>query len=702
MAPQRLRFARASDIAKRWLVPDDGLLGSMLTAVIDDDRDALSAVREKAERLSKLSEINGEIDRMDRKYRTSSGKPLQGSGRQDLVHVVERAAGLAKEWCLAVDGARRGDRSDANRAAKEISSLRQSMLTRHDAVLTELDQLAKRPGTFVAAAAWAARSSMEELFALLSGDTRATLSGSGADPELVLDVELLKVCDTVEERPTLDRLLTAVDRSWDEALRERLDHDAFTAARTILELADQRGLPGPGSVDFEPQTAHLIAERETTRRVALRADHDELVAEMHRAQADGAVTDDQDLRLQELLADARTRLDNTDQRDLTDVRRALARVRGDLPKHRREAADRIRARLDALDLTEGERAQVLRHLDTGGLATAADLVYFLEIGEPVPEIEAGESHLTEFFPVVPDGLPKGIDHELVELVRSGGKHPTVPVLDYGNLSSEEAALAADALNEWRELGAAEPKDRPNISARRKLLPALKLLGYDAKSAPSLDELSPHRREYRFFEVTGVEVNGRAKVPAFGSQIKEQGGTFRVLMLWGRPPAEIVISRASQDPSETSLLVLYFGTLGREARAELAAGSDRLQPLLVVDDAALAYLAARGNRQVGTATQILLPFSGVNPYIREKRGRIGGEMFYGRDAERKSILDPRGTQVIFGGRGLGKSALLSDAGERFTDQRPGFHQSVYVNLDQENIGKEVPSDRRPSGVSWTGN
>ncbi|MFF8393106.1 hypothetical protein [Streptomyces sp. NPDC016172] len=82
----------------------------------------------------------------------------------------------------------------------------------------------------------------------------------------------------------------------------------------------------------------------------------------------------------------------------------------------------------------------------------------------------------------------------------------------------------------------------------------------------------------------------------------------------------------------------------------------------------------------------MPFSGVNPYIREKRGRIGREMFYGRDAERQSILDPRGTQVIFGGRGLGKSALLSDAGERFMEQRSGFHQYVYLNLDQENIGK----------------
>ncbi|WP_327154403.1 hypothetical protein [Streptomyces tubercidicus] len=685
-APQRLRFARATEIAKRWLAPDDGLLGSMLTAVLNNDRDALPAVREKAERLSKPSEINSEIDRMDREYRPSSGKPLQGSGRRDLVHIVERAVGLAKEWCLVADRARRGGRSEGNRAAKEISSLRQSMLARRDAVLTELERPAGRSGTAATAAAWAARSAMEELFALLSGGTGTVPPGSGADPELVLDAELLKVCDTAAEQPSLDGLLTAADRGWDEALRERLDRDAFTAARTMVELAARGALPASEGEAFGPQRLAEIEELETTRRTALRVEHDELVTELHRAQADGAVTDDQDLRLQELLADGRTHLDDTGHHDLIDVRRALETVRADLPMHRQEAADRIRARLDALDLPADERAQVLRHLDTGGLATAADLVYFLEIGEPVPEIEAGESHLTEFFPVVPEGLPKGIDHELVAMVRSGGKHPTVPVLDYGNLSSDEAALAADALNDWRELGATEAKDRPKAPAGRKLLPALKLLGYDAESARSLEELSPHRREYRFFEASGVEVNGRAKVPAFGSQIKEQGGNLRVLMLWGRPPAEVVMSLASRDTSETSLLVVYFGTLGREARAELAAGSDRLQPLLVVDDAALAYLAARGNRQASTATQTLLPFSGVNPYIREKRGRIGGEMFYGRDAERKSILDPRGTQVIFGGRGLGKSALLSDAGERFMDQRPGFHQSVYLNLDQENIGK----------------
>ncbi|MEV7503785.1 hypothetical protein [Streptomyces sp. NPDC093018] len=684
LAPQRLRFARATEIAKRWLAPEDGMLGALLMTVVNDHRDAVPRTREQAERLSKLGEINNEIDRMDRKYRSSSGKPLQGSGRQDLVHAVERVVALVKEWCLAVDGMRRGDRSDGNRAVKEISSLRQSLLDGREAVLDRLEQLARCSGAIAAATAWAARASMEELYALLAGDTTTARVGGSLSPELVLDVELLKVCDTRAERPPLDRLLTAVDRSWTEALAERLAHDAFTAARDIVELAGRGALPAVHAGEFAPPTAAEIAERETRRRAQLRADHGGLVAELHRAQADAAVADDQDLRLQELLADALDRLDGADAHDLMDVRRALDTVRRELPAFRQQAADRVRARLDALDLTAKDRAQALRHLDAGRLATAADLVYFLEIGEDVPEIEPGESHLTEFFPAVPDGLPQGIDRELVEIVRSGGKHPVVPVLDYGTLSSDEATLVADVLDIWRELGATEPKDRHNIPVRRQLPPILKLLGYDGHV--KVDERSPRRREYRWVEATEVLVNGRAKAPAFGSQIREQGSTLRVLMVWGRPSAKIVMSLAQRDTSGASLLVVYFGTLNREARNELAVGSDRLQPLLVVDDAALAYLAARGNRQVSTATQTLLPFSGVNPYIREKRGRIGGEMFYGRDAERRSILDPHGTQVIFGGRGLGKSALLSDAGEEFERQRPGYHRAVYINLDQENIGK----------------
>ncbi|MFF7333662.1 hypothetical protein [Streptomyces sp. NPDC008150] len=687
LAPQRLRFARATEIAKRWLAPEGGMLGSLLTTVVNDDRAAVQHVREQAERLSKLAEVNNEIDRMDRKYRSPSGKPLQGAGRQDLVHLVERVVGLAKEWCLVVDGTHRGDRSDRNRAVKEISALRQSLLEGRHSVLSELDEIARRSEGLAAATGWAARASMEELFALLTGDAAPMRLGGSLVPETVLDAELLKVRDTEHDQLSLDDLLTAVEKTWQDAVTERRAHDAFTAVRTIIELAERGVLPASRAGEFQPPALAEIEEQEAGRRAKLGKEHKELVTDLHRAQADGAVTDDQDLRLQELLADAHARLEGTDTHDLVAVRRGLDTVRSSLPAFREEAADRIRARLDVLETTADQRAQVVRRLETNDLATAADLVYFLEIGEDVPEIENGESHLAEFFPAVSDGLRGGIDRNLVDLVRSCGTHPAIPVLDYSALSTDEAALAADALDEWRLMGATEPKDRLHVAYTRRVPPLLKLLGYDAKSARQLDDRSQHRREYRLFEATDVAINGRAKAPAFGSQILEQGGNLRVMMVWGRPPAKVVMSWAERDTSGTGLVVLYFGTLSREARVELAVGSGRLsQPLLVVDDAALAYLAAHGNRQISIATQTLLPFSGVNPYIREKRGRIGGEMFYGRDAERKSILDPRGTQVIFGGRGLGKSALLADAGDKFMEQRPGYYLSVYVNLDQENIGK----------------
>ncbi|WP_245790939.1 hypothetical protein [Streptomyces monashensis] len=82
---------------------------------------------------------------------------------------MERAVGLVKEWCPAVDGTRRGDRSDGNRAATEISPLRQFLLDGREAAPADPEQPARRSDAVSAATAWAARASMEDLFALLAG-----------------------------------------------------------------------------------------------------------------------------------------------------------------------------------------------------------------------------------------------------------------------------------------------------------------------------------------------------------------------------------------------------------------------------------------------------------------------------------------------------------------------------------------------------
>ncbi|GHF26614.1 hypothetical protein GCM10010218_04380 [Streptomyces mashuensis] len=681
LKPPRLRFNRATKIAARWLAAD-GLLGGMLRDIVAGRPGAGASAREAVERLGRLSEVQSEIDRLDREERGSSGRALQGSGRQDLVHLVERVVDHVKTWLDVTETLRRGETAENEWAVRAIAAMRQEVLALQAGALADLDAATGRSG-LPAAAAKAAREALVVLFHELDHGAAAHWPAPELDARVVIDAELLKVPVSGGGRPSLPDLLAAVDRTWDEALELQQGQDAFHAAHRILDLADWGVLPHAGAVCFGVERRSALEEIEGRRRVELAERHDQLVAELRRAQADGALSDDQDVKLQELLADACPTAEDGTPRVLSTVRHMLEEVERLLPRYRKEAADRLRARLAALpDITADERAQVLRHLDTGGFATAADLVYFLELGEPVPEIEADESHLGGFYPAVPAGLSEGVTTELIGLVRDRQKHPVLPALDYTHLSADEAARAADALARWKELADTAPKERQNRNVRTMLLPALQLLGYEAQRALPLHDL-PRSNEYRFVEVVDIEVNGRAWVPAFGTKLLEHGGRLRVLMLWGRPGARLLLSRVLKEPSRGSLLVAYFGTLGRETREELATLSDG--SLMVVDDAALAYLAAHGNRQVSVATEILLPFSGVNPYIKEKRGGIGREMFYGRDAERKSILDPDGTQIIFGGRGLGKSALLNDAGGRFAEQERGYHIPVYLDLNRYNIG-----------------
>ncbi|MFE1320901.1 hypothetical protein [Kitasatospora phosalacinea] len=683
LKPPRLRFNRATTMAKRWLAPD-GLLGAVLHALVEGEPEAESKARKAVDSLSRPADIRSEIDRMDRDLRGSSGRTLQGPGRQDLIHLVERVTDCAKSWIDVTEALRRGRTAETDWARQETADMWQALLAVREQALADLDAVRGRSSDPLAsAAAWAARESLGTLLGEIEQGPTRRRGLLGLDAQQQIDAELLKIPLAVDERPTVDALLMAMDRTWEQAVVLQEDCYVFGAAHRILDLAEQHSLPG-GPVSFPASRRTGLLDAEERRRAQLLAQHGELGAELRRAQADGALTDDQDLSLQELLAAALPHTDDGGKRELVLVRRTLDRVAELLPRYRNEAAGRLRSRLEALaEVSDEDRAQVLRHLETDGLATAADLVYFLELGEPVPEIVSGESHLSTFFPAVPNGLGRGITAELVHSVRERSRHPEIAALDYTRLSADEAERVAKALETWRAIGTAPPGGRR--SAERNLILPLNLLGYEAKDARR-DEKLPGTAEYRFVNVHGIEINGRAWAPAFGSKILEQAGRLRVLMIWGRPSAQLLLSRVAQEPSKESLLVAYFGTLGSEARTRLAAASTDIAPLMVVDDAALAYLAAHGSRQVSVATETLLPFSGVNPYLREKRGRIGREMFYGRDAERKRILDPDGTQIIFGGRGLGKSALLNDAGDRFAEQQPDYHQKLYLNLDQHNIGK----------------
>ncbi|MEU9762249.1 hypothetical protein [Streptomyces sp. NPDC047985] len=680
----RLRFQRASAMVQRWLAPT-GLLGSVLTAIVSGAPDAATRADELLENLARRTQVEAAIDEMDSALRGPGGRGLQGSGRNNVRHCLERVRDAVRQWHAVKRDLEAGRAEENVWAFQSVASLRLSLLGLRERVADDLAAAERSSAVLAKATAYVARDLFAEVFAGLDADGRPVETGSEPDVQQVMDAELHKARPGAPgEKPTVERLLEAVDRTWDDAIAYQLARDEFGLVRTITDLADLGVLPVAHTLTLSEERRAELTGTERERRAALAEKQGELAARLRRSQADEALTVEQDVSLQELLADAGKYLEHEGPDELAAVRRNLDRVEELLPRYRKEAADRLRARLDALtDVSADDRERVQRNLDTDSLATAAELVYFLELGEPVPEIRSEDSHLEAFFPAVPDALPGGVDAELIAAVRTRGRCRDHAVLDYAGLSEEAAERAAAAMELWSTL--ATTKDRIKINPRESLTPALSLLGYEARRARPLDDL-PRGKDYRFFELADVHVTGRAWAPAFGSQIKDRGGKLRALLIWGRPAAKLLISRALQDPDESSLLVVHFGTLDSRTRIELAAASQGTKPIMVIDDAALAYLVAHGNRRVDATTETLLPFSAVNPYIKEKRGQIGREMFYGRDRERKSIHDPAGTQILYGGRGLGKSALLADAGDRFEEQRPGAYRKLYLNLDKIGIGR----------------
>ncbi|WP_406066210.1 hypothetical protein OG462_41685 [Streptomyces sp. NBC_01077] len=683
MVAPRMQFQRASQMVKTWLLPT-GSLGRVLAAIVDGSAGAADLADALLDRLDRSARIEDEIDRMDAEFRGTGGRAIHGAGRNNVRQLLKRVRAAVWEWRTIQRELGNVPSEETAWAADSVAGLRLSLLGLRKGVMGDLATAGQRSRAVGKATAIASEDMLTEVLDELESATPPARYGGEVDVAELLDVELCKMPDWPGADPTVAALIAAVDRTWDEAIGFQTMRDGFAAIRTILNLAERKVLPAGHTLDTSADRVTRLTRAERERHDALADKARELGAELRRAQADAALTDEQDVNLQELLADSAPHTASGEPRELSVIRRNLDRVAELIPHHREEAANRLQARLAALpEVSEDDRRRVLHNLADGTLATAAELVYFLELGESVPEIRDEDSHLERFFPAVPDALASGITPELIEAVQSRRRLGESVVLDYSSLSEGAAERAAGALERWAKL--ATTRDRVNINPRVDLNPALSLLGFEARKALPLHGLR-YGADYRFFELTETEVTGRAWAPAFGSQIKDRGNKLRALLIWGRPAAKLLLSRIGQDPDESSLLVVHFGTIDSRTRAELAAASQGGKPILVVDDAALAYLTAHGNRRVDAATETLLPFSGVNPYIKEKRGQIGREMFYGRDRERKNIIDPAGTQIIYGGRGLGKSALLADAGDRFVGQNPGSHRKLYLNLDKIGIGK----------------
>ncbi|MBQ8647315.1 MAG: hypothetical protein IJ484_04145 [Oscillospiraceae bacterium] len=178
-------------------------------------------------------------------------------------------------------------------------------------------------------------------------------------------------------------------------------------------------------------------------------------------------------------------------------------------------------------------------------------------------------------------------------------------------------------------------------------------------------------------------NVRHPIAPFGSGMVRDG--FHVVCLYGTINAAGLLTQfRALEALRGPKLVLVDYALPSAERHRLARAVKRKDSgvnalCLVLDRVLLCYLANHYNELAVNRTLMAvgMPFAFHQPYVPDSVNLLPDEMFIGRQSELAQIVRPDGVNLVYGGRQLGKSALLKKAC-RDTDRNQGS-RAVYVDL-----------------------
>ncbi|MFI0372357.1 hypothetical protein ACH35V_31215 [Actinomadura sp. 1N219] len=710
-APHRtIKLARATEVWKALLL-NDGVVRRLLEPAADDDPARVDEAVARIVRLRAGTEIDRLIDETDKRVNgPKKGRPIIAGARAKLHAWIDGALDTAGRWAAAVKETEQGsgatggkDAASGNRDWRvgPLRQLRDTVSGRHreaDAALAEVAITIAGTAGEAAEAAGAARSLLGAAFALLDG---AELAGAEPPAARVLNRDLLPAAgvplDPYTLRPrgpvepeALASVALAGPPDWAavfEARAERLDHEGTEAVVSVLRT-------------LAPEAAErLHARRDDLVRDA-RAARDERVEHVRdliaKSRRDGLLTEGEERE-----AEQTVRLLTADRHDFDRIGRDLDALLARIEERCAASAAAERAALAerAGEFRAADVRRVERHIDDGDLTTAREFLAQLKAGKQLPE-KSEDTDFARFYPAFPDAFHRrslltgkrarkqetsGYIDELKDALIAGRDvaEPELDALltgagiDIASMREASRRVAGEGLRKWLNLRDGRTKTAGNM---RSLIGAiLKMVGLEGVQGGT--DTGPDRMWIGLDDVRHVGSSGGALLPAFGSQKSPSGLRLRLLLLWGRPGGEQLVDLLGGQPEGETVLVLYFGVLSADDRERLGrAARGRPAPVAgVLDDAAVAYLACRPQDWPVTVA-LMAPFTATDPYT--PAGDVPEEMFYGRSEQIRKVTDRMGPSFVFGGRQLGKSALLRKA-ERDLDSDPN---RTVILLNVQTVGK----------------
>jgi len=654
---RKSRLQRSSAVWLR-LSASNGALGSVVAAVLEDPRANVGRAEDLIQSLSDQKAIDKLIDMLDLKLSPIAARKgrIVAGARADVRDLATALLELLQQVVAATRAVqareREGHFTEGAQALEHLMTTLAEHLTAESAGDLTLDRSRGRLSTLLQTGH--------------AADEQAEAPNEVLARELVLCYEVARHADG---RVDLDTLT-------ESALDALPSRDVFTAYQGFAERDDHGGIERlldqvreDGETDLiraleERQSEDLKISRERVSKQIAQAD-----LALARALSSGVLTETGSAamsgRLERLRAEVSTTL------DFQAAKREVAELTGELTVRREETLSRARDELHRFAPPAAVAQRISRLLDLGDIVNAHEFLAQLATGATeLPEEAKSDDTLRSFWPVTTDRLvSQGDSNANLDWLRQlavGDVDGANPIMKQGVLSWVQLAL------EKRTHGYEE-----------RLRDVLRALGLEVPASGFSQQERAQRN--RWWTSFAADRRGHALVPAYGSQ---SGGRYQLLLCWEQLTPDALLELIQQRPKTPPTIVLYFGTLTRrERRAIIEKSRPRGKNVatVVVDNAVLAFLLTREEAALHVMLGASLPFTTINPYTPFVLGDVPREVFYGRKVELDLVQAAHGPLFVYGGRQLGKSALLKTAMREFKDANLQW-RSVYVDLKAEGVGE----------------
>lgn len=673
-APTRTAlFARATYIWRELF--QSGPVCRAVAALRHDAADAAARVNDAAGWLD--TDLHSRVDALDEQARKPRDDAIVGKAREWLLVSLGDLAKRLRLW-LAVhnraSAARSGHQHDTRSTLRDLLG----------AAADEVAGLAADPE--LEPACTACRRALDGAAALLDGWSRPALDAL-LDPGMLLHDDLL-LFDPYPDQARKNAWLPAAARGFVAAAGavaadlpdfaaafERLvAQSRFDQAEQAAARLKEEGKAGD-DLDVLVRDARLQA-LEAVRRDAdrLRAQADDLLGADIENRIDPAVA----VRLEALAATLRSLAEGD---EVVSGRLDFVALQAELDLIGREIQDGADLliqpleqevdRLEAAGVDVGHLRELARKRDLSSLreslpgSRGASEADGLDEGRRALLLRFGRHFASQGFAGRP--LQERSVGRAIEDARHGRSGPA---LDFSHLTEGDREDAVKLLQAWQALLA--PKS--GSSAVRDLLLEVRLTGVKIEREAPLTRA----RSYRV-SLDRTTDRRDCPVPAFGSGAN---GKLNVLVaeaqsLDGGELHRLV--RGFEDGSVVPVMVVVKGLMAAEQRVRFmreARKNASQNPCALLDEAAILCLATTQGRSRGDMFAVALPAGGVQPYSNAS-SKSSPEMFFGRSEELSKLWDQGGSCLVYGGRQLGKTALLQQVRVRY--HRPPSQVVLYGSL-----------------------